>query len=185
MRRSNFLGAALAVTLLSFCAREAAASPSYPGVIQETWGLARAPDCTICHATSSGGTGTVVTFFGRRMQALGVTAGSPSALAQALDFDRAQRVDSDGSGTADYEDLSAGRSPNSGPGPAADTGLRPEHGCATGRGSPPAGDGLVAVTVASVAAVLRRRRRRARGSHPDAGAATAGGARESAPRPMV
>ena len=159
MQRSKFLGAALAMTLLSVCARQAAASPSYPGVIQETWGLARAPECTICHATSSGGTGTVVTYFGRRMQALGVTAESPSALAQALDFDRAQRVDSDGSGTTDYEDLAAGRNPNSGPGPVTDAGLRPEHGCATGRGSPAGGDGLL---VAAVAVGLRRRRCRAR-----------------------
>jgi hypothetical protein len=153
----------MTVAWLSFLAREAAASPSYPGVVAEVWALAQAPECTICHATSSGGTGTVVTYFGRHLQALGVTAENPSALAQALELDRAQRTDSDGSGTTDYEDLAAGRSPNVGPGPVADEELRPEHGCATVRGSTPPDGGLVlVVAVASTAAGLRRRRGRRR-----------------------
>lgn len=158
--RGASMAMATAMAWLSVVAREASASPSYPAVVKETWALAREPECTLCHATSSGGTGTVVTYFGRHMQALGVTAEKPSALAQALEFDRAQGTDSDGSGTSDYDDLAAGRSPNAGPGPVADAGLRPEHGCAIRRGSSPPGGALVLVVVASVAARLWRRRRR-------------------------
>jgi MYXO-CTERM domain-containing protein len=160
IRRASMV-MAMTVAGLSLSGRDAAASPAYPGVVKETWALSREPECTICHATSSGGTGTVVTYFGRRMQALGVTAENPSALVQALEQDRAERTDSDGSGTTDYEDLVSGRSPNAGPGPVADAELRPEHGCTTGQGSPPPGGGLFVVTFATVAASLRRRRVRA------------------------
>jgi hypothetical protein len=166
MRRTTFRCAAtvmaMTVAWLSFLERRAAASPAYPAVVEETWALARAPECTICHATSSGGTGTVVTYFGRHLQELGVTAESPSTLAQALELDRAQGTDSDGSGTTDYEDLAAGRSPNAGPGPVADGGLRPEHGCATTTDSPRSGDTLFVVALSSAAVGLRRRRGRAR-----------------------
>ena len=42
-------------------------------------------------------------------------------------------IDSDGSGTSDYEDLVARRDPNSGPGPAGGGRIRPLHGCTAGR----------------------------------------------------
>ncbi len=145
-------------------ARVAAASPAYPAVVAREWGLVQAPDCTICHATDSGGTGTVVTYFGRQMQAFGLTANNEASLVEALALDKSQRTDSDRSGTSDYDDLVAGRSPNAGPGPGDAAPERPLHGCASiaapreaGRGGVVGLTGLTLLTLA-----LRRIRRAAR-----------------------
>ena len=54
----------------------ASASPGYPAEINSYLGIGCDPQCTICHATNSGGDGTVVQDFGKAMMDNGLTGGS-------------------------------------------------------------------------------------------------------------
>ena len=117
---------------LVFASGSAMASPPYPAVVQEQWALPTTPACTLCHATDSGGTGTVVTYFGRQMQAFGLRAEDESSLIAALARDKTEHTDSDGDGEPDYDALVSAKSPNSGPGPKGGGPPAPEWGCAMG-----------------------------------------------------
>ena len=147
------------VTILA--ASRAHASPGFPAVLRDEWQLSYTPDCTLCHASESGGRGTVVTYFGQQMEALGVVAQSDATLVEALSLDKAQSIDSDGSGTTDYDDLVARRDPNSGPGPSGGGRIRPLHGCAMAQVSGDDGAALLLFT-ALLALVLAARRRSVR-----------------------
>jgi len=142
---------------LSFAA-SALASPSYPAVIEEEWRLTYTPACTTCHASDSGGRGTVVTYFGIELQSLGLTAQNDASLVEALREDKAQQIDSDGSGTSDYDDLVAGRDPNSGPGPSGGGPVRPLHGCAAAPGHDSEGSAALVLALALLWAARRRQR---------------------------
>ena len=146
------------ILALTLTAARAHASPGFPAVIHQDWELSYTPECTLCHASESGGRGTVVTYFGQEMEALGVIAQSDATLAEALSVDKAQGVDSDGSGTSDYDDMVAGRDPNSGPGPSGGGRIRPLHGCAMGHAPGDGGDGAAVFLLLACALVARRRR---------------------------
>jgi hypothetical protein len=59
-------------------AGRASASSEYPDVIKSRLGLARAPDCTLCHSDDKGGNGSIVRWFGLTMQDFGVQGKRPS-----------------------------------------------------------------------------------------------------------
>jgi hypothetical protein len=102
--------------VVSLHALPAFASPVYPITIQTQLGLAKAPDCTLCHHDDNGGAGTVVRPFGRTMTGrFGLVGGSNiAALKSALEGDDAEHVDSDGDGVPDIDELRAGTDPNVG-----------------------------------------------------------------------
>jgi hypothetical protein len=151
----------------------AVASPSYPVLIQQDLGgTTCAPACTICHRDNNGGTGTVVTPFGRNMMGLGLVAESPAALKHALTLEEQAGTDSSGDGITDIAALMACQDPNvfeavdggvageGGPvgNPDQFTDPTPEYGCSMGRAPNREGAAwAVAMCVLWTATLLRRR----------------------------
>ena len=163
MRYSIGLTSLALVLALVLTSRSAMASPPYPAIVQEQWSLPTTPACTLCHATDSGGTGTVVTYFGRQMQAFGLRAEDESSLIEALARDKTEHTDSDGDGEPDYDSLVSAKSPNSGPGPKGGGPPAPEWGCAMGNiyARPAHALSIVVIFAFALGGALRRRRRSA------------------------
>jgi len=72
----------LAITSL-LIAVTARASSDYPDIIKAKLGLAKVPDCVLCHSDDNGGNGTIVTWFGLSMQDFGVQGKRPDLLESA------------------------------------------------------------------------------------------------------
>jgi hypothetical protein len=161
---------------LSIASATARASTSYPPLIQQYLGGSTcAPACTVCHRDLNGGTGTVVTPFGRTMMGFGLVAVNSLSLKSALDQDKAAHTDSDGDGDTDIDALMACRDPNQafgagdggsiGEGGASSAGPgftdpTPEYGCAIRR--TPQGDGSTWAAALSALLTLTLLRRRLR-----------------------
>lgn len=139
----------------------ASASADYPEAVKQHLGLASAPQCALCHAGGMTGIGTVTTPFGKAARGDGLVAQDKSKLASVLDQMRTDKVDSDGDGDTDIDELVAGTDPNTaGGGPTAE---KPElgYGCAAtlspGRPAPSSGAALGLAFVAALAWSRRRR----------------------------
>lgn len=83
----------------------------YPGVVKSDLGLSTTPACTLCHQGTPQ-VGSVVTPFGKSMLARGLEYYNEPSLHKALTTLGTDKVDSDGDGTQDIEELKAGRDPN-------------------------------------------------------------------------
>jgi len=118
------------ILAVAFAPRLARASSDYPDLIRTKLGLARVPDCTLCHSDDNGGNGTIVTWFGLSMQDFGVQGKRDDLLDAALDRVRDEEWDSDADGIPDVEELQSGSDPNDGPGRTGGP-PRPDRGCAT------------------------------------------------------
>ncbi|MGA3123709.1 MAG: thrombospondin type 3 repeat-containing protein [Polyangiaceae bacterium] len=111
--RSRALGIVpYGVVALLASAPSAHASRSLPRNIQSDVGLNYQPPCSICHQYGKTGDGTAIEPFAWSMRARGLT-GSRKTLTPALDADESDRVDSDGDGIPDIEELRNGTDPNS------------------------------------------------------------------------
>ena len=106
------------------------ATPDFPGVIQQQLGLPNPPRCAICHATDSGGAGTVTKPFGIFLSSRGLRPGDEDSLRTALLADLGEKHSSNGGQTSDVAALQAGDDPNGGTGPA------PSYGCSSNTGAP-------------------------------------------------
>jgi hypothetical protein len=101
------------MTLVSLGTVPAQASPTYPSEVERELGLKTAPECTLCHASSRGGIGTVTTPFGKSLRELGLGGhGDEDGVARALEQSMDEGRDSDADGLEDVEELLAGSSPN-------------------------------------------------------------------------
>lgn len=87
------------------------AKDSFPGSIAQHLALNYTPECNLCHASTAGG-GSVVQPFGLSMLAAGLNSSGGNSLTAALDKLKADGTDSDGDGTPDIAELTAGTSPN-------------------------------------------------------------------------
>jgi hypothetical protein len=131
-------------------------SDGYPAEIQKHLSLSYSPKCELCHEGADGG--VVDTPFAKSMLARGMRGGGDvAALDSALDAMAKDRVDSDGDGATDLDELAYGGDPNvaskaEGSGPA------PGYGCAA-----TSGDNSLAIAFALIVVIVARGRGRARG----------------------
>ncbi len=163
---SSWLGAMSGLLALTFTSL-ASASDSYPGALQEALDMSCPPPCTVCHADSSGGLGTVYVedggrAFGEAMMEIGLLeAKKPGMLREALELLEQAGVDSDGDGVTDVAALRAGLDPNAGGSVCG-----PTYGCGASvapRRPSSSPDALALGAAACVAlTLLRLRKRRAR-----------------------
>lgn len=103
-----------AAALALFTARPAAASPTYPQLLQKDLGMPCAPPCTICHRNRNGGLYTVDKPFGLTMYAFGLRGQNPQSLKDAVAALKQNHPDSNGDGTSDEQELQDGIDPNTG-----------------------------------------------------------------------
>ncbi len=105
------------------------ATSTYPAGIGADLATPCTAPCTICHATATGGAGTVNQPFGIAMQDRGlVGGGDTAALSAALTQMTADAVDSNNDGTPDTASLTLGLDPNTGAA-FCNAGVLPEYGC--------------------------------------------------------
>jgi len=164
LRKLLLLAATAAVSLLG--SAPAFASVAFPLVLQSELKLASAPACTLCHRNDQGGVGTVIRPFGRTMMTqFGLSSGNVAALRAAISGSDAAKLDSDGDGVSDIDELRMGTDPNvgvSGMESGPDVPL-PQTGCAVNPSLPrsPA-SGVAALSVVIVGLSLQYRHRRSR-----------------------
>lgn len=129
------------------------ASSTYPAELQTLSGGSCAPTCTVCHATAGGGSGTVIQDFGIAMTDRGLVGGGDvAAVATAWDTLGTDAVDSDGDGTIDVDEITAGEDPNP-DGVAFCDVVTPVYGCFNSSALPASAIGVLA----GLAAIFRRR----------------------------
>jgi len=158
---------AIAFIAAASSGRPVRAQDEFPGRIAADLGLADpardAPPCSLCHLDGKTGGDTLVTPFALAMRARGLTGGG--SLDQALARVGADRVDSDGDGAIDVDEIAAGSDPNSAasvPTPGTTTPVPdPQLGCAVAGRS--RGDGAAIGVVVAAAFMWRRHRHPRRG----------------------
>ena len=162
MQRKLRLSLAAAAVFL-FGSAPAFASAAFPLVIQSELKLANAPPCTLCHRNDQGGVGTVIRPFGRTMMTqFGLSSGNVAALRAAISGSDAAKLDSDGDGVSDIDELRVGTDPNvgvSGMESAPEVPL-PQTGCAVNASLPNSPASGVAALVVLIGLSLHYRRSR-------------------------
>lgn len=151
----------MSLIALVAAASAAFASPSYPSALANDVGAPCEPQCTVCHASNSGGAGTVVQPFGVALMDRGLKMEDEASLAAALDASLADLVDSDGDGVADVDELTAGTDPNPGGAPfcGTDAPITPQYGCFASAQVAPTGGRWAWLALAGLGLVVARRRR--------------------------
>jgi len=138
------------------------ATPDFPAAIQRDLNLGSPPRCSVCHATDSGGAGTVVQPFGTYLLSRGLRAFDESSLQNALLAAAGENHSSNAQGVLDIDALKGGLNPNA---PSGSVGgdLTPAYGCSS---SGPA-NVLPVLGLAILLCARRRAREIADGRHPD------------------
>lgn len=137
----------------------ARATPNFPAAMARDLQLPASPACTVCHATDSGGTGTVVKPFGKYLLSRGLAPFDEGSLAGALAAAAGERHDTDGDGILDVDALKQGLDPNGASAPAP--GLEdPTFGCSSTRTGGAMNTLLLALVVTLRLAAARMCRRR-------------------------
>jgi hypothetical protein len=138
----------------------ARAKEEFPGQIARHLGAQSNPPCGLCHQYAKTGGDTLVTPFAWGMRARGLTG--EGDLIGALDRVRTDKVDSDGDGTTDTDEIVAGSDPNSAastptsPGAVGD----PQLGCAISPTKVPRDPGIGFAWLAAASIWLWRSGRR-------------------------
>jgi hypothetical protein len=111
------------------------------------------PPCSICHLGGKTSGATVFTPFAWTMRAYGMSD-SASSVRSAIQAVEAEKVDSDGDGVPDFQEIVDGTNPNA-PGTATDI-QDPQLGCEVGGGTA----GYLATAGSAILLVWSVRRRR-------------------------
>jgi hypothetical protein len=147
---------------------QAAADPAAPAFVQERFGLPCTPECTLCHATISGGFGNKRMVNGKSfidaIEKCGFVPTDQSTWPtsfQACETNPMFITDTDGDGTPDMQELRAGTDPSDPTPDAQVCGGGPSYGCVrVARGTSVDGFALMtsgAVLLAGIALMRRRR----------------------------
>ena len=135
----------------------ASASTEYTPEMQRHLGLAFVPRCALCHAGAIDGGdvdgGVTDTPFARSMNARGLHGASDVAsLDGALDAMKKDRVDSDGDGATDLDEIAYGGDPNVPNLPEGGAQSAPSYGCSVlgGCGAGTSGDAATALLAIAV-----------------------------------
>jgi hypothetical protein len=158
MRKTLLFGIALIAVLA--LPDEARASATYPAALAAAANMPCVPPCTICHANNSGGIGTAIKPFATSMKGAGLMPKDDSLIPPALDNLKSQKIDSDGDGVIDVEELAAGDDPNTKG--AGNICGGPTYGCGARiepRGELDGGAAVLALATAAALLALGRRRR--------------------------
>lgn len=152
------------VIALSAVASPALATPGFPTAIKSDLTLSYTPSCDLCHQGTQSN-GTAVKPFALAMKDRGLKPADNASLTAALQQMETDKVDSDGDGVTDIEEIVNKTDPNSNGAATAS----PVYGCARSTDestTPPtasiAGTRAVwpgALALIALAALLRRRRR--------------------------
>lgn len=150
----HFRALALTVAVLALPSL-AGATSTFPTAIQAALTAKKAPDCGVCHAGGTTGRGTVTTKFGAAMMARGLVANDEASLTKALTAMETDKVDSDGDGVIDVDELRVGTDPNVAEGSGVS---RLVYGCGAAGGAPcETATPLLLLAAAALARRLRRR----------------------------
>jgi hypothetical protein len=134
--------------------------PEFPRELKRDLTLDYEPPCSICHLKNNTGVGTAGTPFALALRERGLDAGSRTSLGAALTQLDDDKLDSDGDGVSDVDELRAATDPNS-DAPVSLKDVQPEWGCSVAlQHHAHRGLGAIAgLAVTVLVAGLRRRRR--------------------------
>ena len=137
----------------------ARAVPEFPRVIRRDLALDYEPPCSICHLKNNTGVGTANTPFVLALRERGLDGESRTSLSDALTQLDDAKIDSDGDGVSDVDELRAATDPNS-TAPVSLMDVQPQWGCSVAlQSSAGRSLGALALITSVVLAALRRRRR--------------------------
>lgn len=151
------------VIALSAVASPALATPGFPTAIKADLALSYTPSCDLCHQGTQSN-GTAVQPFALAMKDRGLKPADNTSLSAALQQMETDKVDSDGDGVTDIEEIVNKTDPNSDG--AATT--SPVYGCARSTDESAAPTASIvpsraawpgALALIALAALLRRKRR--------------------------
>lgn len=158
--RTALVAVAAAAALVSL-PRDARAVPEFPKHIAETLSLSYDPPCSICHEHYNTGIGSVRTPFGFAVRYHGIDPEDETSIGPVLQAMAKEKVDSDGDGVSDTDELAADTDPNT-PGAIPLEGRQElEHGCGAriSTKSPEASAFVLGLGLGALGWAVRRRRR--------------------------
>ncbi len=93
-------------------ALRAHAEQTFPGAIQEAAGIPCTPTCLLCHTAIPGTLANLKQPFGLTVLRNGIVPGHPESMHTVVTNLRDKKVDTDGDGKLDVDELAVGSNPN-------------------------------------------------------------------------
>jgi len=149
---------AISVVVAVLIPSTALASRRFPAQVATELGLSYVPACSLCHMKGNTGPGTAETPVALSMKARGLQSGGRASVSSALAALGNDRVDSDGDGITDVDELRMGTDPNSPESTSLAGRADPSFGCSVGGGQGRGERGGFLAFLAPLALSMRRRR---------------------------
>ena len=120
-------GVIIVGSLILLLAQPASAEEPFPGAIQEAANIPCQPTCLLCHTDIPGNLANLRQPFGLAVFRSGAQRGKPESMRTVVVTLRDNKVDTDGDGKLDVDELAVGSNPNLAD-PKAEL-CGPEYGC--------------------------------------------------------